>query len=109
MNAELAARFRDRFFAALKLRITRLDLLVATSASGVTAALEELAMGFHSLSGIGGTYGYPRVTEIARAAEEEAWTLVQNGSPANEQNLQPLRGAVESLREFAADYEGCTT
>lgn len=110
MNSEIAARFRHRFFPALDLRITRLDLLVGTAASGVfTGVLEDLAMGFHSLSGIGGTYGYPRVTEIARAAEEEAWMLLQTGSPANEQNLQPFRAAVRSLREFASYHEGCTT
>ena len=106
MTPELVARFRDRFFAALKTRVARLDeLTMAVAADPSSNALHDLAMAFHSLSGIGGTYGYPGVTEIARAAEEKTWTLLQAGPTPGEQCLQSLCAAVVMLKQFATNYE----
>lgn len=54
---------RERFLSGLDRRITQLNALLATG------RYEEARLLFHSLAGIGGTYGFPGVTALALEAE----------------------------------------
>ena len=54
---------RQKFLAGLVRRTDELDLLIESRDA------EALYRAFHSLAGIGGTYGYPTVTALAREGE----------------------------------------
>ena len=61
LNMEL---LKERFTAGLERRVTEmLDLASRRN-------FASLQLPFHSLVGIGGTYGYPEVTRIARDGEQ---------------------------------------
>ena len=92
-------RFRDRFLLALSTRIVRLDELVRTIST--KEGVEALALAFHNLSGLGGTYGYPEVSEIASAAEESAWLLLEQGGGPDARTLELFGVAVTQLRNTA--------
>ena len=71
--AELALAARDeqracRLHQRYRYEDLRKDL--AAFRSGEADALESLRQRFHRLAGSGGSYGFPRVTEIARAMEQ---------------------------------------
>jgi HPt (histidine-containing phosphotransfer) domain-containing protein len=59
----ITGALRDRFLTGLERRVG--ELTAALAANDV----ETLTRQFHSLAGIGGTYGFPEVTELARRAE----------------------------------------
>jgi HPt (histidine-containing phosphotransfer) domain-containing protein len=54
---------RQKFLAGLVRRTDELDLLIAANDG------EAIYRAFHSLAGIGGTYGYANVTALAREGE----------------------------------------
>jgi hypothetical protein len=54
---------RERFFSGLERRVGQLNALLAAQ------RYEEAGLLFHSLAGIGGTYGFPAVTTLALEAE----------------------------------------
>jgi hypothetical protein len=54
---------RDRFLSGLERRVGRLNDLLAEE------RYQEAGLLFHSLAGIGGTYGFPAVTTLALEAE----------------------------------------
>jgi HPt (histidine-containing phosphotransfer) domain-containing protein len=58
--------------------------------------LPALKTGFHRLAGSGGSYGFPQISEIARAAEQLAAT-----EPSPDQ-AAGLEGAVRRLEEVWA-------
>lgn len=100
------ARFRDRFFAGLDVRIAKLAELTDVASSAKTiASVHELAEAFHSLSGIGGTYGYDVVTKIAREAEEEMWSAVFRSAPPIDADIRHAHRAIERLRKFVAQQQ----
>jgi diguanylate cyclase (GGDEF)-like protein len=47
------------------------------------AALQQLARHFHALAGMGGTYGFPRVSELGDEAEASMQPVVRRGVPAD--------------------------
>ena len=55
-------------------RLAELRKDLAAFRTGEPDALESLRVRFHRLAGSGGSYGFPRVTEIARAMEQRILT-----------------------------------
>ena len=72
----------EEAFAALKRdylrdapeRLAELRKDLAAFRAGEQDALESLRQRFHRLAGSGGSYGFPRVTEVSRAMEERLLT-----------------------------------
>ena len=63
----------QRFFARFDQRLIELTRLAHASDE------DALALAFHSLAGIGGTYGFQEITIVARAAEQgrrDVWDAI---------------------------------
>ncbi len=76
-------------------RIAELRKDLAAFRNGEPDALESLRMRFHRLAGSGGSYGLPRVTEVARGAEHRILT-----PPAPlPQEAEVFDTAISNLRE----------
>ena len=69
----LAALKRDYLRDAPE-RLAELRKDLAAFRAGEQDALDSLKQRFHRLAGSGGSYGFPRVTEVARAMEERILT-----------------------------------
>lgn len=84
LTAEL---LRARFLSGFQRRIDELQQMLASN------DLAGAERAFHSLAGIGGTYGFPEVTTVARRAERHCAKA----------KLQEARRAVESLTNMARE------
>ena len=75
---DLRARFRE----TSRVRIDEMTLLLAALERDPrdAVALQKLAKHFHGLAGMGGTYGFPRVSELGDEAEGELIPLVRKGA-----------------------------
>ena len=83
---------RTRFRTRLHLRMTEIDALMEKMARGdddEQTALTALQLQFHSLAGIGGTYGYHDITELARLAES-----VCAATPLHLNEVQRITGEI---------------
>ena len=58
-----------RFLVRLDERLRRIDTALETVVDASGEPLETVMRDFHSLAGIGGTYGFPEVTRLAREGE----------------------------------------
>lgn len=58
-----------RFLERLGERLRRIDMTLETSPGLTGEPLDALMREFHSMAGIGGTYGFPEVSRLAREAE----------------------------------------
>lgn len=76
--------------------ISRLLEIIADG-SGNPQPLDEVMRRFHSLAGLGTTFGFPGVTSIARAAELECSAGIANGAIVP-QVLDRCRVAVERIQ-----------
>lgn len=65
---------RREYLADSGERLAELRKDVAAFRAGEPDALDSLRVRFHRLAGSGGSYGFPRVTEVARAMEERIIT-----------------------------------
>jgi HPt (histidine-containing phosphotransfer) domain-containing protein len=63
-----AEALRTRFLSGFQRRVDELHILLASD------DLRAAERAFHSLAGIGGTYGFPLVTTLARRAEHHCAT-----------------------------------
>lgn len=72
--AELRERFRAATIPRLAVMSALLDRLARDPADA--EARRELTRHFHGLAGMGGTHGFPRVSELAEEAEEGRWREV---------------------------------
>lgn len=88
-------------------KITTLEQMIARlrDDGADREALSEVNRHFHSLCGSGTTYGFPGVTEIARAGEDECRLLMTSSQPPRKEDLDrwaaymaDLRGALASPR-----------
>jgi chemotaxis protein histidine kinase CheA len=76
--------------------------------AGLTAELDGAAGAdalmrmFHSLAGIGGTYGFPRITEISRRCESLCAAALEQGRPMQSQEKVTLHLAVAAIRGITA-------
>ena len=95
---------QDRFVAGLDRRVINLRDCLGTlreSLEGRQApeTLDEMNRAFHSLAGIGGTYGFHNITEIARRGDLTCKSL---DGRASDHDLKVLAEVVESLAEAAS-------
>lgn len=67
LMASLRAHFRESTAERLGEMVALLDRLDRDP--GDAAAREQLERHFHALSGLGATYGYPRVSELGEEGE----------------------------------------
>jgi HPt (histidine-containing phosphotransfer) domain-containing protein len=88
------AELQQRFLASLDRRLDEMTELL----SG-TAEVEGLMRAFHSLAGIGGTYGFPQITDISRRCEAMCVLVMEE-----QRELAPLEA--ECLSEAVANIRG---
>lgn len=58
-----------KFLERLDERLRRIDAALETVVDASGEPLETVMRDFHSLAGIGGTYGFPEVSRLAREGE----------------------------------------
>ncbi|HEX8169753.1 MAG TPA: Hpt domain-containing protein [Thermoanaerobaculia bacterium] len=92
LDAELRARFRET--AAV-----RLDEMQRLLEAPDARAVEQLARHFHALAGLGGTYGYPQVSELADRGEASAMPLMRANALPNEEQVSEWRALVVAMRD----------
>lgn len=84
---------QDRFRAGMERRLAEVDEAVFDE-----ARLHEVESVFHSIAGIGGTYGHPVVSTIASAVEQICAEAVRHGRALSDAELMDVRLAVRSIR-----------
>jgi HPt (histidine-containing phosphotransfer) domain-containing protein len=88
------AELQQRFLASLDRRLNEMTNLLSA-----TAQVEALMRAFHSLAGIGGTYGFPRITDISQRCEAMCVMAMEE-----QRELAPLEA--ECLNEAIASIRG---
>jgi HPt (histidine-containing phosphotransfer) domain-containing protein len=83
---------QERFRSGMERRLATIDEAL------VESRFEEIERMFHSIAGIGGTYGHPAVSEIASAAEELCGEALRAGRVLSEIEMVDVRVAVRSIR-----------
>ncbi len=99
MNEILQRRFRERLPVRLheiEIRLNRLEECPADH-----GVLLEIMRGFHSLAGIGGTYGCHDLTARARVSELICLDVLEGGRTVSAADVAILREAVLSLATAA--------
>ncbi|HEX2831544.1 MAG TPA: response regulator [Thermoanaerobaculia bacterium] len=91
---ELQARFRETTRARLQDMRTQLARLESDPSDA--EALQRLSRAFHALSGLGGTYGFPRISELGDEAEG---TLAQGTSPVPAELFPRWRTILDAVAE----------
>lgn len=94
MIDELRAYFEE----SAHQRLEKLRVLLPVAATD-REALAEVARHFHAFSGLGGTYGYARISELGDEAEALLIPLMRT-------KTMPGEELVASLRRIASDIEG---
>ena len=87
---------QQRFLVGLERRVT--DLTTTLNGSSDPEPLMRM---FHSLTGIGGTYGFPRITEISRFCEALCVTGIEEQRAITLAEKEQLRRAVVQIRASA--------
>jgi len=98
--AELAQQFRANTLERLDTMRTLLARLDGDRSSPST--LTELHRHFHGLAGLGGTYGFPLVSEVAADAEEACDTPNAGGEPDD----AFLAMVEQAIRRIEAEVRG---
>lgn len=104
MNEELMAELAQQFCANTLERLDKMRTLLARldGDRANRATLTELHRHFHGLAGLGGTYGFPLISEIGADAEEACEALVAEGIPDD-----ALIAMVEdAIRRIEAEVRG---
>ena len=90
------AELQQRFLAGLERRLCELTVVLDTRAD-----TDSLMRKFHSLTGIAGTYGYDRVTEISRECELLCLTAMEEIRILSGAERSRLKAGIESARQYA--------
>ncbi len=91
---DLRVRFRETTAIRLREMTSLLDVLDRDRSD--LAALQLLARHFHALAGLGGTYGYPRVSELGDEGDQSMLPIVREGHV-------PAEGTVARWRELVGE------
>lgn len=99
---------RQRFVAGLERRTRELGGLVEllSIVQDDPETTSHAMRAFHSLAGIGGTYGYGEITAIARSAETTCVRALEEGTSLDPREVAQLIGAVSAIREMYAAITG---
>jgi diguanylate cyclase (GGDEF)-like protein len=92
---EAFLELQREYLVELPARLDELRGDVDAFRAGASSAAASLRVRFHRLAGSGGSYGFPRISEIAR--EMERW--IATGPPASD--AERLDAAVEQMEEVA--------
>ena len=92
--AELAEHFRTNTFERLEQMRALLARLAADPTNAETMTL--IHRHFHGLSGLGGTYGFPRVSEIAGKVEDDCDAL-EGALPLEASFVRHLEEAIATI------------
>ena len=94
---------QERFVASLERRVAHLqqclDTLRVPNHVDLLTALDEMTRSFHSLAGIGGTYGFHDITEIARQGDLTCKSL---DGQVNGKDVTELSKVIDSLLAAAS-------
>lgn len=93
-------KLRDKYLAQSRERLERIEAAIEhlSDAESVTQTLDEVRRHFHWLSGSGGIYGFPEITEIGKEAE----LLCEYMSPKqlpSDKDVSALRSALNRCKE----------
>ncbi|HSY49104.1 MAG TPA: Hpt domain-containing protein [Thermoanaerobaculia bacterium] len=83
------------FVTRLHARIGLMRETVAQIGPGPSDARTDLQRQFHSLAGIGGTFGYPAITDLAREGEALCASIAAGSAP--------IAASIEQISRLAAD------
>jgi CheY-like chemotaxis protein len=106
MSSPVLDDIRARFRETSRLRLGEMDLLLGRLEGdpGDAAALQQLARHFHALAGLGGTCGFPRVSDLGDEAEAMMLPLVRRGAVPDAAMLVQFRELTAAIgREIAGD------
>lgn len=92
---ELRARFRES--TAGRLDTMRAMLAALERDPADRASLSAIARHFHALSGMGATYGFPKISELGDRAEESVIPLAKNGGVPDRETLARWRSVVDEV------------
>ncbi|MGK2859219.1 MAG: Hpt domain-containing protein [Thermoanaerobaculia bacterium] len=109
MNEELMAELAQQFRASTLDRLDKMRTLLARLDGDRSSrtTLTELHRHFHGLAGLGGTYGFPLISEIGADAEEACDALVADGIPGDE-FIAMLEDAIRRIEaEVRGRVVGC--
>lgn len=101
MMEGLRVRFRETTAVRLREMTSLLDALDRDRSDA--AALQLLARHFHALAGLGGTYGYPRVSELGDEGEASILPIVREEQVLAEETVERWR---ELVRDVARALDG---
>lgn len=86
-----------RFLQRLDERLRRIEKELETLEGATGAPLEGVMREFHSLAGIGGTYGFPEVSRLSRESELLLQTALLSGVPFGGVQIEALRLTITQL------------
>ncbi len=91
---------RTQFLQGTGARLDRIraDLGDLRAEPGNAPALADLRLAFHGFSGLGGSFGFPRVTLLGMDGERRCDALVASGRPPGETELADFELLLEGLR-----------
>jgi hypothetical protein len=89
-------KLQQRFLSGLERRTADLAAMLYGSADP-----QSLMRMFHSLAGIGGTYGYQRITDVSRLCELLCSNVIEQHRAISLPEKEDLERAVIEIRAFA--------
>jgi diguanylate cyclase (GGDEF)-like protein len=97
---DMMRALRAEFMLDARARLGDMEQSLAALAAEPTdgAALQRLMRTFHAFSGSGGTHGFPRITEIGRAAEKECLDHIGDGKAPTAADLDRWRRRAAELQ-----------
>ncbi|MEO8431260.1 MAG: response regulator [Acidobacteriota bacterium] len=98
--AEILEGFRRDFVTGAAGRLTEMEAEIERAAAGEAGdPVRRLGRHFHGLSGAGGTYGFPEVSDLASRGEASCGAVMSAGGPPPASRRAEWRGLVASIRE----------
>jgi chemotaxis protein histidine kinase CheA len=100
MLEELVQRFREKARERLEEMAALTDVI--SRHAPFPGSLERLARHFHTLAGLGATYGYPEVSRLGDEGEALLSPIVRDGRGVEAGELAKVRELVDGLTRALA-------
>jgi HPt (histidine-containing phosphotransfer) domain-containing protein len=97
---ELRRQYRDSARERLEEVGRLLDAAGSVQAEGLAVTMTSLARHFHAFSGMGATYGFPRISVLGDELEASIAPFIRSGAAPDAGTMARWR---ELLREIAAE------
>jgi HPt (histidine-containing phosphotransfer) domain-containing protein len=94
----LLDELRREYRASARVRLEEVDALLRGLPD--SAAVRALARHFHAFSGMGATYGFPRISQLGDDLEASILPLVRSGAPPDGETVARWQ---KLLREIALE------